>query len=343
MSWRKTAGTAVLVGLATVSAIWPAAAQATRPAMQAAVSFPGTSGQSGARGYWFYQSPPVNTHHIQPAPRPRAVTAAPARKRACRHTATWTARCGFLTPHSFAFQARERDALLHRMVIHPNSQKAVKAVQRYTRWVVDQAITATRMWQYNTVQDPSLSGTATAPISTYGLRLAFSTHSLNKAAAWQAIRRFGGVLILFTKADCPYCQGEVPPMQGFERDTGLTIWQASLKGPCDKAFARHCVSAARSLLPAHLLHVSIVPTLFLYLPKNVWIRVYAGLTTTETAEDNLYNFFVAWREAALHKLKTSGAAPAMDFNPRHRPNPEQMRAFLQKQLPRQTGTTSSHN
>ena len=219
------------------------------------------------------------------------------------------------------------------MVIHPGNPKAVKAVQRYTRWVVDQAIAATRMWQYNTVQDPNLSGTATAPISEYGLQLAFSTHALNKAAAWRAIRRFGGVLILFTKAGCPYCQGEVPPMKGFERDTGLTIWQASLQGPCDKAFARRCVPAAQSHLPARLLRVSLVPALFLYLPKNVWIRVYAGLTTTETAEDNLYNFFVAWREAALHKLKTSGAAPAMDFNPRHRPNPEEMRTFLERQMP----------
>lgn len=300
-----------------------------------ALAFPGTSGQTGARGYWFYQSPPVDTlrppSQEQPAaaPSPRRVR----KSNPCRHESTWSAGCGFITPHSFSFQARERDALLHAMVMQPQNQKAVKAVQKYTRWVVDQAISAARMWQYNSVQDPNLSGTATAPISAYGLNLAFSVHALNKKAAWAAVKRFHGVLILFTKHDCTYCQSEVPLIRYMERDTGLKVWQASLQGPCDKSFAKHCVPKAQSLLPARLLHVSIVPTLFLYLPKNVWIRVFAGLTTTDTAESNLYNFFVAWREAAMHKLKGFGHAPAMDFNPRNRPNPEQMQAFLENQIP----------
>lgn len=304
----------------------------------AAVAFPGSSGQTGARGYWFYQNPPA------PVPVPTRAPAQPAAARhhaphPCRQASTWSARCGFLTPHSFAFQAHERDALLHAMVMQPGNQKAVKAVQKYTRWVVDQAIAATRMWQYNTVQDPNLSGTATAPISAYGLNLAFSVHALNKKAAWAAVKRFHGVLILFTKHNCTYCQAEAPLMRYMEQDTGLKIWQASLQGPCDKAFAARCVTAGKSALPARMLRVSIVPTLFLYLPKNVWIRVFAGLTTTETAESNLYNFFVAWREAALHKLKAAGVSPALDFNPHHRPNPEKMRAFLEKQMPASSAGT----
>ena len=309
------------------------------PAARATVAFPGSSGQTGARGYWFYQNPPAPVPAPTPA-RPALPAVRPVvRHRAphpCRHASTWSARCGFLTPHSFSFQTRERDALLHAMVMQPENQKAVKAVQKYTRWVVDQAIAATRMWQYNTVQDPNLSGTATAPISAYGLNLAFSVHALNKKAAWAAVKRFHGVLILFTKHDCTYCQAEVPLMRYMEQNTGLKIWQASLQGPCDKAFAARCVTAGKSSLPARMLRVSIVPTLFLYLPKNVWIRVFAGLTTTETAESNLYNFFVAWREAAMHKLKTTGAGPAMDFNPRSRPNPEEMHEFLQRQLPAPT-------
>lgn len=319
-TWKKTLTTgAAGIGLAALLV----------PAL--ALAFPGAAGQTGARGYWFYQTPPVTA--AQQLRQPAAPVKPTPKLNSCRHQSTWTAHCGFLTPHTFAFQAHERDALMQAMVMHPEDRKAVKAVQKYTRWVVDQAIAATRMWQYNTVQDPSLSGTATAPISAYGLNLAFSVQALNKKAAWAAVRRFNGVLILFTKHGCTYCRAEVPLMQYMERDTGLKIWQASLQGPCDKAFARRCVLAARSTLPARMLRVSIVPTLFLYLPKNVWIRVFAGLTTTETAENNLYNFFVAWREAALHKLKALGNAPAVDFNPRNRPNPEEMRAFLRRQLP----------
>ncbi len=296
-------------------------------------AFPGSNGQNGASGYWFYAHRPKTETYVPvhaPAP-PKQL-----KPNTCAHTATWTPACGFIIPHSFAFQSKERDALMHSMVMHPGNMRAVKAMQRYTRWVVDQAVEASRVWQYNTVQDPALNAAAHSPISAYGLRLAFSTHALNEAGAWKAIRRFHGVLILFTKSTCDYCAAEVPPMQGFERATGLEIWQASLKGHCDQAFAKRCVPPAGTLLPAQMLHVSVVPTLFLYLPKNVWIRVFAGLTTTQTAEDNLYNFFVAWREASIKQLKATGAGPAMDFDPRDRPNPEDMQRFLERQLPKRS-------
>ena len=296
-----------------------------------AQAFPGSNGENGASGYWFYaHRPKAETYVPVPAPAPPKQL----KPDTCAHPATWTPSCGFVIPHSFSFQSKERDALMHSMVMHPGNMRTVKAMQRYTRWVVDQAVEASRVWQYNTVQDPALNAAAHSPISAYGLQLAFSTHALNEAGAWKAIKRFHGVLILFTKSTCDYCAAEVPPMQGFERDTGLEIWQASLKGPCDPAFAKRCVPPAETRLPAQMLHVSVVPTLFLYLPKNVWIRVFAGLTTTQTTEDNLYNFFVAWREASVKQLKATGAGPAMDFDPRDRPNPERMRQFLQAQLPR---------
>ena len=307
----------------------------------AATTLPGVAWQSGARGYWFYQSPPQVPRYIKmPAPPVSPATAMLEKKNPCRSQSTWTAGCGFVTPRSFAFQAHERDALMQAMVMHPDNQRAVKAVQKYTRWVVDQALSATRMWQYNMVQDPGLSGTATAPISTYGLNLAFSVHVLNRKAAWAAVKRFQGVLILFTKRNCSYCNAEVPLIKYMERDTGLKVWQASLQGPCDKAFRARCVLPKDSMLPARILHVSIVPTLFIYLPGDIWIRVSAGLTTVQTMEDNLYNFFVAWREAAIRKLKATGSNPAMDFSPKNRPSPEAMQEFLSRQIP--SGRKNQH-
>lgn len=288
---------------------------------------------SGDQGYWFYHEPP-------PEPTPPVVLTPPeapsagaktTNKESCAHERTWTPGCGFLTPHSFAFQSKERDALLHGMVMDPGNPAAVKAAQKYMRWVVRQAIYASDVWEFNRVQDPSLSADAHAPFTGYGMELAASLSNNSRAAVWSAIRDFHGIGILFTKGDCDYCRSQTGALHEFMRDTGLTVYDASLQGPCLNILKDHCLPPAQAIPPAKILHVTVVPSLFLALPDNVWIRISGGLEPTTTLEARLYNFFVAWREKSRTGFQNGGAD--LDLNPQDQPvDTQQLRALLKQHM-----------
>lgn len=285
---------------------------------------------SGARGYWFYLLEHLPQALAQ-APAPKVTPPALARPsrtpkhpKRCAGESTWTPDCGFLTPKTFTFQAKERDALLHRMVMHPGDPKAVAAFQYYLRWVVNQAIYAARVWQYNRLQNADLNPDAYSPISQYGLQLAHSIETQGRAAVWKSVKQWGGFLVVFTKQGCEWCHAQAGPLQAVAADTGLAVYDASLQGGClpafsgkDKAGAPRCSPPSMSVRPAEALHVSVVPTVFLWLPKNLWLRVGVGLTTTDAIESRVYNFFVAWRVAASTGRATG--ATGLDLDPHDRP------------------------
>ncbi len=278
---------------------------------------------SGAHGYWFYQQPPVKAKPVLmlPATAPARSTAAPGKAKlpACGTAKTWTRQCGFATPDSFAMQAKERHALIHYMVMHPGSKDAVLNVQKYTKWVVDQALYAGNVWNFNMVNHPSLTPKSTSPISEYGLRMAMDWTSFDKQAAWQAISKFHGQLVLFTKQNCDFCHAQIVPLMWFKEATHLPIWDASLQGRCSGWFGKYCVPPAESIKPAEILHVRIVPSLYLHLPGKVWIRVSAGLTTGATLESRLYNFFLSWRLGVQKHLQSTFHGLPMDLNPNQTP------------------------
>ncbi len=313
------------------------------PAGGRSLSRTGAVEPSGARGYWFYLFQPIR--HRPPAlaiPKPGHRRTANQKTR-CRSEIAWAADCGFLRPKTFAFQSKERDALLHRMVMHPGNPKAVAAFQYYIRWVVDQSIYAAQVWQYNRLRNTKLNPDAYSPISRYGLQLAAGIQTRGRRAVWAALKRWGAFLVVFTKQSCEYCYAQAFPLEAVGADTGLTIYDASLQGKCLKAFSgpapanggqahgrpsrsasrprdnatSRCSPPARSIRPAQVLHVSVVPTVFLWLPKNLWIRVGAGLTTTDDIETRIYNFFVAWRTAAATGHETGHTG--LDLNPRDAP------------------------
>jgi len=260
----------------------------------------------GAEGYWFYLNPPAPVPQPEP-PVPLKPPATVGKADPCQQEATWTAQCGFVTPSSFAMQSKERDALLQNMVMSPGDPASVLAVQQYTGWILHQSIYAARVWQYNKLQHPgSLDPAATAPISALGLRLALDVQGANRKTVWAAIREYGGFLVVFTKDDCDYCHAQDGPLQALASDTGLKLWNANLTGPCLKAFAKRCMDEKVSTMPARILHVSLVPTVFLYLPDNVWIRVSAGLTDTDSMESRIYNLFISWKAAASGVAKQTG-------------------------------------
>lgn len=303
---------------------------------------------SGDAGYWFYHTPPAPATITIPAqvqtPKSPPKVSKPKKKKTkgnpCNNPSTWTISCGFVVPKTFAFQSKQRDSLLQAMVMNPQDPGAVKAVQEYTRWIVGQASYASRVWQYNRLQDPSLSPDATAPISRYGLQMAMQIDTGKKRDVWNAIKRWGGFMVIFSKNDCDYCHAQVAPMRTFARDTGIPVYDASLKGPCLSAYKNHCVLPKKATLPAEILHVSTVPSVFLYLPKNFWVRVSAGLTTTDDIETRTYNFFVGWRLAAKTGQQTGKTG--MDLNPADMPKTSQgLRKLLMKPTAAPSGSGSA--
>jgi len=224
--------------------------------------------------------------------------------------------------------------------MHPGDPKAVAAFQYYLRWVVNQAIYAARVWQYNRLQNADLDPDAYSPISQYGLQLAHSIEGQGRAAVWKSIRQWGGFLVVFTKHGCEWCRAQEGPLQAVAADTGLAVYDASLQGACLKAFSGKnrageplCSPPSMSVRPAEALHVSVVPTIFLWLPKNLWLRVGVGLTTTDAIESRVYNFFVAWRVAA--NTGRSTGATGLDLNPQDQPPTiGDLRKILEKSVSR---------
>lgn len=285
---------------------------------------PGAFGQTGDQGYWFYHDPSKDQQpdEIVVPPTKKPVSAPPttvhlkeSKKPSdpCSEESTWTPTCGFITPKSFSFQSKERDALLHNMVMNPGNPDAVKAVQEYTRWMVHQSVYAAMVWKYNNIHDPKLNPQANAPISQFGLEMAKTLQKGDRGAVWKAIKRWGGFLVVFTKESCDYCHKQLYPLKSVKLDTGLDVYDASIEGKCLDSFeGQYCLPPKKSTLPARILKVKTVPSVFLYLPGNIWIRVSMGLTTTEAMEARLYNFFLAWRLAATTGKQTGKTGLNLD-------------------------------
>ncbi len=277
----------------------------------------------GSEGYWFYKQKeaPPKVIRVKPEekPKPKApetiVEKPPEKPKTdpCQDEETWTADCGFVTPKSFAMQSKERDALLQNMVMNPGNPDAVKAVQKYTQWIIQQSTYAAQVWQYNTIQDPSINAQAEAPISQFGLQMASSLQTGKRADVWAQIKEYGGFLVLFTKESCDYCHSQLYAVQLLARDTKLPLYDASLEGKCLDTFSgEFCVPPERSIPPAQVLQVKTVPSVFLYMPDNTWIRVSIGLTDTASMEERLYNFFIAWKIASTSGKQTGTTGLNLD-------------------------------
>lgn len=276
---------------------------------------------SGAKGYWFYRTHPKAAPKFEPPMKRPPEKPVPKR---CQSETTWTAQCGFVLPSSFSMQSKERDALLRNMVMAPSNPDAVAAVQDYIHWILHQAFYAANVWRYNALKNPQKYDTrSTSPVSAIGLRLASDIKSDNEKEVWRTIRKMGGFIIVFTKASCDYCHRQAQPLWWLQKDTGLDVWDASIGGVCLKRYAKtRCVSPAKSTLPARILKVSTVPTTVLYIPKGVWIRIGAGLTTTDVLEARLYNLFVSWKMAANNAAMQT-ARTGLDLNPSDYPKDSQ--------------------
>lgn len=274
--------------------------------------------QNAQKGWFFYQEP------VKPKPpktpllpiMPKVGAPPPPKSRSCAKMATWKPKCGFVNPGtSFAFQSKERDGLLRRMAMAPDNPQAVENFQYYQKWVLQRSIEVANEWYYNTVQNPSLDATVKDPINAFGLKLMTEVKSSSQSAILRALRRQHALFVYFSKYSCSFCNAMDPLLLDVQRDTGIKVWNADLDNHCMPGFSKQCVKGSEVIKPAEDLRVTIVPTVFLYVPPSTWLRVSTGITDVKTIEDRATSFFSAYRTALLKGVANGAAGrPSVDFS-----------------------------
>ncbi|WP_018234209.1 conjugal transfer protein TraF [Thioalkalivibrio thiocyanodenitrificans] len=270
------------------------------------------------RGWWFYEAPPeTEEEEIWTIPPPSA--AKPAEpdqgpEDPCLDKDTWTVSCGFVNPgNDFSFQERQRDELLNHMVMNPQDRKAVEAFQYYTKWMMDQATAVASMWTFNRVQNPELDPRVTYPVTNFGLRILHDIRESNSGDIFDFLSE-NGYLVYFSRTDCVYCHNMRPVLEMVAERTGLSIWNASLDEDCMPGFEQLCMVAPATLDPASVLEVSIVPSIFLYVEPDTWIRVGNGIVTYDVLESRIVNFFSAYRAAMIKGIEPEDGQVPVDFS-----------------------------
>ena len=273
------------------------------------------------KGWFFYQHGPLLPvpPKLIPPPPVHLPTKPVAPK--CSTMRTWTAMCGFVNPGTnFAFQAKERDALLERMSMSPNNRAAVQAAQYYMRWVTGRAIEAANIWQYNLVQNPSLDPTVRMPFSQLGLQLMTSVKSARSKSIYGVLKREKAFLVYFSRYNCQFCQAMDRILLYMREDHGITVWNTPIDGKCMPNFKHHCYPGRKAVLAAEALRVRIVPTVFLYVPgsttaQDLWMRVSTGFTDEKTLSGRIVSFFTAYRRALLEGVHNGiDGTPSVDFS-----------------------------
>jgi len=270
---------------------------------------------------WFFneeEKKPEPEEEEPPQAKPKMPTepAKPPKEERCKKKDSWSADCGFVHPgQDFDFQAKQRDALLQQMAMSNNDPKAVEAFQYYMRFVLERTSEVTNLWWYNMVQNPDLDPNVTAPVSAFGLRLMTDVQKGHAKEIFDLIKEEGGMFVAFTRSDCVYCHQMVEPLKLLSTRTGLPIRNASLDDKCLPAFQEGCLTAPASTRPAEALQVTTVPSVFLYVKPNTWLRVATGVVDTDSMTTRATQFFSAYRNAMLKGVENGqNGRPSVDFN-----------------------------
>lgn len=250
-----------------------------------------------------------------PAASPPPVAKKPPEDR-CKNAATWSAECGFVEPGmNFDFQAKQRDALLVNMTMSPNDPKAVEQFQYYMRWVMSRASEVSNLWAFNMVQNPELDPQAKQPISTFGIRMMTDVQKGRADEIYKVLKDEAGTLVFFTKSDCQFCHAMSNSMHRIGSDMGIPVRNASLDNKCMPGFEDGCLAGEATHAPAQALNVTTVPTVFLYVKPNTWIRIATGISDDTTMKERVFSFFSAYRTAMLKGVNNSQKGrPSVDFS-----------------------------
>jgi hypothetical protein len=105
-------------------------------------------------------------------------------------------------------------------------------------------------------------------------------------------------------------------------DHGISIWNTPIDGKCMPNFKNHCYTGRKAVIAAELLHVRVVPTVFLYVPggtpaQDLWMRVSTGFTDEQALSGRIVSFFTAYRRALLEGIHNGiDGTPPVDFSSR---------------------------
>lgn len=279
------------------------------------------------RGYWFYKN----------SPRAEANKLIP--DLLCRDSKRWQVGCGFIDPHdlhltgnnAYRFEQKQYHALLNDYALRPNNLEVALRWQRFNQWVIHQSVTAAYAMQFTLSAHPELNGGIYNPFSNFGRLVLRHIETKNRQHLLEWLSK-SSLFIFFSRSDCPYCQAQSSVIAMLSRDTGIPVWNASLDKRAMPVF-QHSMTAPDTIEPARLLKVTVVPTLFLYLPRKqlqamaynadrhrlrvnvknvlhqhndtgVWLRLATGVTSEKTIEDRLVNFVLAYRQAMVEGLHT---------------------------------------
>jgi len=236
----------------------------------------------------------------------------------CTDPEQWKSSCGFIDPgSSFEFQAAQRDELLKQAVMDPSDSNKVEQWQRYQRWVTDQALEMSKVWQWNLMQNQELNPTTATPIASFGIRAASTLKKGQRVSTLEAIKEQGGFLVWFTRSDCVFCHEMAEPLYYMKERNNIEMYAASLDGECIEFFKDSCQTGDLVIEAARHLAVQNVPDIWLHLPKDeLWFRVSSGMESTSMILSRIELFFGAVTRAAEKGLsKAEGSErPAVDFS-----------------------------
>jgi conjugal transfer pilus assembly protein TraF len=204
---------------------------------------------------------------------------------------------------------------MERMSVARNDLKAVEAFQYYMRYVIERTSEVTNNWWYNMTQNPDLDPNVSNPISTFGIRLMTEVKQGQEREIYDLIRAEGGFLVYFTRSDCNFCHQMASSVQKLAKRTGLVVRNAALDNKCLAEFAEGCLTAPATLGPAEALKVATVPTVFLYIPKNTWLRIATGVVDLDSMAVRTTQFFAAYRAALVNGTENgTKGRPSVDFS-----------------------------
>lgn len=208
---------------------------------------------------------------------------------------------------------------MQAMSMSHNDPRAVENFQYYMRWLMQRSIEVANLWEYNEAQNPDLDPSVKAPISTFGLRLMTQVRDSSEGSILAALKDQGAFLVYFSRSDCNFCLAMSTVLENLTESTGLEIWDASLDDHCMTGYESRCKRGRQAMAAAQALQVSIVPTLFLYIPggkpaDDTWIRIATGISDAATMRGRVVAFFSAYRTALLRGVANAqpGRAP-VDF------------------------------
>lgn len=205
---------------------------------------------------------------------------------------------------------------MQSMVMNPEDPNAVLQFQKYNQWLANEAIQVANMWYFNEIQHPGLNPQSTHPISQFGLQLAENVKRNTDDQIFSYLAKHA-IFLDFTRQSCYYCHAMAPNVMSLGHKTGVPVWDASLSTTgCLPGFQNHCVAAPLTIKPAEMLRVKEVPTLFLFIRPDTWIRVGTGVVDEATLRARIVDFVSAYRTAILKGVHNgNGAQASVDFAP----------------------------